>query len=83
MLLPGATLARGEAVAERLRAAVQAWEPAFQGRSFTLGLSIGLVPLVPGLREVSAVLHAADMACYEAKRAGRNRIHLGEVRALA
>ncbi|BCN38157.1 hypothetical protein ALDI51_14760 [Alicycliphilus denitrificans] len=83
VLLPGATLARGEAVAERLRAAVQAWEPAFQGRSFTLGLSIGLVPLVPGLREVSAVLHAADMACYEAKRAGRNRIHLGEVRALA
>ncbi|MHA7598394.1 sensor domain-containing diguanylate cyclase [Alicycliphilus sp. T452] len=83
VLLPGATLARGQAVAERLRAAVQAWEPAFQGRSFTLGLSIGLVPLVPGLREVSAVLHAADMACYEAKRAGRNRIHLGEVRALA
>ncbi|MBS0294465.1 MAG: diguanylate cyclase [Proteobacteria bacterium] len=83
VLLPGAGPARGQALAERLRAAVQAWEPAYQGRGFTLGLSIGLVPLVPGLRDVSAVLHAADMACYEAKRAGRNRIHLGAVRAVA
>ncbi|MDE2413731.1 MAG: diguanylate cyclase [Comamonadaceae bacterium] len=83
VLLPGATLARGQAMAERLRAAVEAWEPAYQGRGFTLGLSIGLVPLVPGLRDVAAVLHAADMACYAAKRAGRNRVHLGEVRAVA
>jgi len=80
VLLPGSNLARGQAVAERLRAAVQAWEPAYQGRSFTLGLSIGLVPLVPGLRNGAAVLHAADMACYEAQRAGRNRVHLGEAR---
>lgn len=83
VLLPGSTLARGQAVAEQLRAAVQAWEPAYQGRSFTLGLSIGLVPLAPGLRDVAAVLYAADMACYEAKRAGRNRVALGGVRVAA
>ena len=80
VLLPASSLANGQAVAERLRAAVQAWEPAYQGRSFTLGLSIGLVPLVPGLRDAAAVLHAADMACYEAQCAGRNRVHLGEAR---
>lgn len=83
VLLPGSSLERGQAVAERLRAAVQAWEPAYQGRSFTLGLSIGLVPLAPGLRDAAAVLHAADMACYAAQRAGRNRVHLGEVRMTA
>ena len=81
VLLPASNLANGQAVAERLRAAVQAWEPAYQGRSFTLGLSIGLVPLVPGLRDAAAVLRAADMACYDAQCAGRNRVHLGEARA--
>jgi PleD family two-component response regulator len=45
-------------------------------RSFTLGVSVGLVPLTSELADVSAVLRAADMACYEAKRAGRNRVVL-------
>ncbi|WP_409520572.1 diguanylate cyclase domain-containing protein [Melaminivora sp.] len=79
VLLPGVTPARGHAVAEQLRAAVQAWEPSYQGRSFTLGLSIGLVPLSPGLRDVALLLHTADMACYAAKRAGRNRVEVRRV----
>jgi GGDEF domain-containing protein len=61
-------------VAEQLRAALQEWEPAYQGRSFTLGASIGVVMLDTGLANVTEVLHAADMACYAAKRAGRNRV---------
>ena len=56
VVLPNCSAAHGPAVAEQLRAAV----------------SIGLVPLTAQLRDVAAVLHAADMACYEAKRAGRN-----------
>ncbi|SDM46905.1 PAS domain S-box-containing protein/diguanylate cyclase (GGDEF) domain-containing protein [Oryzisolibacter propanilivorax] len=79
LVLPGATPARGQAVAEQLRAAVQAWEPCYGGRSFTLGLSIGLVPLPAGLRDVAPLLHAADMACYAAKRAGRNRVEVRRV----
>lgn len=79
VVLPGATTARGQAVAEQLRAAVQAWEPSYGGRSFTLGLSIGLVPLPTGLRDVAPLLHAADMACYAAKRAGRNRVEVRRV----
>ena len=72
VVLPNCSAAHGLAVAEQLRAAVRAWEPVYGGRSFTLGVSIGLVPLTAQLRDVAAVLHAADMACYEAKRAGRN-----------
>ena len=79
VVLPGATPARGQAVAEQLRAAVQAWEPSYGGRSYTLGLSIGLVPLPAGLRDVAPLLHAADMACYAAKRAGRNRVEVRRV----
>lgn len=74
VVLPGCALARGQAVAEQLRASVQAWEPAYQGRSFTLGVSIGLVVLDASLQDVPSVLYAADMACYDAKRAGRNRV---------
>ena len=74
VVLPGCTHARGLAVAEQLRAALQDWEPAYQGRSFTLGASIGVVMLDTGLANVTEVLHAADMACYAAKRAGRNRV---------
>ncbi|MGE4328765.1 sensor domain-containing diguanylate cyclase [Diaphorobacter sp.] len=83
VLLPGSTVSRGQAVAEQLRAAVQAWEPAYQGRSFTLGLSIGLVPLHLGSQDAAAVLYAADMACYQAKRTGRNRVALAQLPAQA
>ncbi|SFD34617.1 sensor domain-containing diguanylate cyclase [Paracidovorax konjaci] len=76
VVLPGCPLARGLAIATQLCAAVHAWEPAYNGRAYTLGVSIGLVPLGGGIYDVSGVLHAADMACYEAKRAGRNRVEV-------
>jgi diguanylate cyclase (GGDEF)-like protein len=79
VVLPGCALARGQAVAEQLRASVQGWEPSYQGRSFTLGVSIGLVVLDASLQDVPSVLYAADMACYDAKRAGRNRVEMREV----
>ncbi|MFN9726939.1 diguanylate cyclase domain-containing protein [Acidovorax sp.] len=81
VVLPGCFPARGQAVAEQLRAAVQAWQPSYQGRSFTLGASIGMVVLDASLQDVASVLYAADMACYDAKRAGRNRVetrHAGQ-----
>jgi diguanylate cyclase (GGDEF)-like protein len=81
VVLPGCALARGQAVAEQLRASVQGWEPSYQGRSFTLGVSIGLVVLDASLQDVPSVLYAADMACYDAKRAGRNRVEMREVTA--
>jgi diguanylate cyclase (GGDEF)-like protein len=74
VVLPGCAPARGHAVAEQLRAAVHAWQPSYQGRSFTLGASIGMVVLDASLQDVASVLSAADMACYDAKRAGRNRV---------
>ncbi len=74
VVLPGCTAAHGALVAEQLRAAVQAWEPVYQDRSFTLGVSVGMVVLDARAQGVAAVLHAADMACYDAKRAGRNQV---------
>ena len=74
VLLPGCTLERGRAMAEQLRAAIAAWEPAYQGRSFTVGVSIGVVAVDARQGRVATLLHQADMACYAAKRAGRNQV---------
>ena len=74
VVLPGCTAAHAAEVAEQLRAAVQAWEPVYHGRSFTLGVSIGMVVLDARVHSAAAVLQAADMACYAAKRAGRNQV---------
>lgn len=80
VVLPGCALARGQAVAEQLRQAVQAWAPSYQGSSFTLSMSIGLVALDASMQDVASVLYAADMACYDAKRTGRNRVQTGRAR---
>ncbi|RCX07857.1 sensor domain-containing diguanylate cyclase [Extensimonas vulgaris] len=73
VVLPRCSLARGQAVAEQLRAAVQGLEAAYHGHGFTLSVSIGLVPLAEAhWHDLRTVLRTADMACYEAKRAGRN-----------
>jgi diguanylate cyclase (GGDEF)-like protein/PAS domain S-box-containing protein len=47
-----------------------------QGRSFTIGVSIGIAPLTASTDGVAAAMCAADAACYIAKEQGRNRAHL-------
>ena len=44
------------------------------GQVFTVGTSIGLAAVTPDMPTVAAVLHAADTACYAAKRGGRNQV---------
>ncbi|WP_136068834.1 ammonium transporter [Modicisalibacter radicis] len=68
-------LAKARALAEGLRGAIDDFRFAWQGRSFSIGVSIGLVE-VSGARPLSDVLSAADAACYAAKEAGRNRVHV-------
>ncbi len=43
--------------------------------SFDVGVSIGIVPVLPDHASISEIMSAADVACYAAKDAGRNRIH--------
>ncbi len=46
------------------------------GQRFRIGTSIGLVPVGSGWLDISAIIRAADTACYAAKEAGRNRVHV-------
>ncbi|MET1114796.1 MAG: diguanylate cyclase [Comamonas sp.] len=74
VLLPDASAREGRAQADQLCEAISAWEASYEGQRFWLGVSIGLVQL-DARAGLTALLHAADMACYEAKRQGRGRVH--------
>ena len=63
-------------MAEGMREAIQAFRFAWEGKSFAIGVSIGLVPVAPADRDMARLLSAADAACYAAKEAGRNRVHV-------
>lgn len=76
VLLPGASLERGREVAEALSKAVQDFRFFWHGRLFEIGVSIGVVPVTREHSHLQTVFHAADTACYIAKRNGRNQIRV-------
>ncbi|MGD8642866.1 MAG: EAL domain-containing protein [Chromatiales bacterium] len=76
VLLENCDLEFGLKLAERLRQSVQDFRFAWEGNTFTIGVSIGVVPMTSDSMNVAAVLSAADTACYSAKDTGRNRVRV-------
>ena len=74
VLLPQCPLSRAQEIAERLRAAVEGYRLNWEGQSFSVGASIGLMVANGAHASAAEVMRAADAACYEAKRAGRNQV---------
>lgn len=62
-------------IAHELRRTVQDFRFHWQGKTFALGVSIGLVPIHATSESVERLMAQADTACYAAKDAGRNRVH--------
>ena len=65
-------------IAEQIRRNVAAFVFHWNNDTFKLSASIGLVELSSLQLDASGILHSADKACYEAKRAGRNQIYVME-----
>jgi diguanylate cyclase (GGDEF)-like protein len=63
-------------IADELRQTVMDFHFAWENRSFTIGVSIGVVNVEDGLFTIADVLSAADAACYMAKEKGRNRVQV-------
>jgi diguanylate cyclase (GGDEF)-like protein/PAS domain S-box-containing protein len=63
-------------VAHGLLKAVEHHVFVWGNNTFSVGASIGLVPVTTSFRRVTQILQAADAACYAAKDQGRNRIHV-------
>jgi diguanylate cyclase (GGDEF)-like protein/PAS domain S-box-containing protein len=76
LLLNQCSPADAEKVADSLRSLVQDFRFVWQGKIFTIGVSIGLVAIDATSQSLSSVLSSADAACYAAKERGRNNIYV-------
>lgn len=78
VLLEGCTIDEAVRTAETLRELVADFRFVWEERTFRLGVSIGVVPIMPNTDDVASLMTAADSACAAAKDAGRNRIYCYE-----
>lgn len=74
LLLRACRLEEAQRIAESLREAIAAHRFECDGRVFSVGASVGLVPMDGALESVSEIMVAADLACYSAKKSGRNQV---------
>lgn len=65
-------------VADALREQIRDYRFVWREHLFEVGASIGIVEINEDQRDISLILSQADMACYAAKDAGRNRVHIFE-----
>jgi diguanylate cyclase len=76
VLLPGCQPGQARIIADDICAAVRAYALPWQGASFSVGASVGLVAVGAGFGGAADVLRAADAACYAAKKRGRSRVEV-------
>ncbi|MEM9264140.1 MAG: EAL domain-containing protein [Cyanobacteria bacterium P01_F01_bin.13] len=76
IILTHCPLDRAVNIAEDLRQAIADYLFVWQDKVFRVGVSIGLVAITSNSTNATAVMSAADVACYAAKYRGRNRIQI-------
>jgi diguanylate cyclase (GGDEF)-like protein len=73
-LMPGASLAAAQPLAERLRGCLDAEPLVLETASVPLSVSIGVAQWADASEDASRLLVRADAALYQAKLEGRNRV---------
>ena len=76
IILHGCSLDDATVILEEFNTAASAIQFPWEGRSYSVGASIGVTEITSSSRSTSAVLAQADVACLTAKMAGRNRVSL-------
>ena len=76
LLLENCSLADANQITNTLLKLVRDYRFIYEEKIFNIGVSIGLVVINSSFNNVSDIIHAADMACYSAKQAGRNQSFL-------
>jgi diguanylate cyclase (GGDEF)-like protein/PAS domain S-box-containing protein len=78
VLLESCTLEQATRIAEGVRQAIRDFRFVWGNSTLSVGASIGIVQIRAETENVTSIMSAADIACYAAKDAGRNRIHVYE-----
>jgi diguanylate cyclase (GGDEF)-like protein/PAS domain S-box-containing protein len=65
-------------IADAVLDAVRNFRFSWEDKTFSIGASVGLVPITSGEETVTDLLRLADSGCYAAKDHGRNRIYVCE-----
>ncbi|HUA88394.1 MAG TPA: PAS domain S-box protein [Steroidobacteraceae bacterium] len=76
VLLEGVTPEQATRIAEGVRQGIRDFRFVWGTSTLSVGASIGIVQIRADTENVAGVMSAADIACYAAKDAGRNRIHV-------
>lgn len=74
ILLRGCPSQRSEAIAQEILDAITGMILVWNGHALRVGASIGVTTIEGSIESTAEALRRADEACYEAKRAGRNRV---------
>ena len=83
MLLENCPLDKAVEIANNLLKAIEGFQFSWSDSTFTLGISIGIVPIDHSTTDIASAMSAADSACYIAKESGRNQVqiaHMGDRR---
>jgi diguanylate cyclase (GGDEF)-like protein/PAS domain S-box-containing protein len=76
LLLDNCTLERANKINEMVIANLRDYRFFWEGRSFRIGVSIGLVAITAETESTAQAMAQADVACYAAKERGRNRVRV-------
>ena len=77
VLLPEITAAKTQQIGETLRAKVEGLRLSYRGKPLLqISVSIGVATFPEPSRDSGELLRMADSAMYQAKKAGRNQVHL-------
>jgi len=63
-------------IAESIRAEIENFRFHWESETYRIGVSIGGLPIEAEVGDISELQQLADAACYAAKEAGRNRVHM-------
>ena len=91
VLMENCSIDQAEQLANRFRKVIEGFRFHWKAQRFSIGVSIGVVPINDSMTTMEQVMSYADSACYAAKNTGRNRVfvyqpddatvehHMGEV----
>lgn len=76
LLIQNAGLDEAQRMAEVMLSAIKGFRFTWEGRTFSIGASIGVTLITRKSIDVKTVMSIADSACYAAKDKGRNRMQV-------